>query len=358
MGFKIDSMVCIHLPRWKQIAFFCGQCAGTGFSGTGTCFKCNGSGIRTERLQYLVFGGVAKITGLFSIQGQTTYTIVYPFLQGLLDHSKQDTQQIMDVSSAFWEKNKDSQQKSPPGTVTMQIPESQVFHTYNEAIQNLTKCNKEVIDEGIRRHGGVPGIFEENPEKIKPNTTSRTGGTPYSGKPYGEPRVNDLLWAVEYHGNVQKFFRCPQCKGEAKKANVKCSRCHDSGHIAMHIPQYILRGQVRVIGTMSGDYLDLEAAPIPYVDDDTHALITKNYWVNHAEGTDNRIPKNTIATWEHLFYTVDGAKEWLAKKNETMLRQWCEDHHDILPVGMDGEVLEGFKPKVGPKPVPIEACLC
>lgn len=362
MTFKIGSLVCILLERWKYVSFFCGRCGGTGYAGTGNCFHCDGNGIRKERMKYVVFGGVGKITGVYATNYKTVYTVVHPFLAGMFEHADQDTRQVMDMSTAFWRNSPDGKD-ALTGTVTLQLVSDYVFPSYLEAINALPTIKTNIINEGIKSHGGIPGVFDENP-----SSTSNMKKLPPKddGKQIVVKSKEDLirstihahsdkLWAVEYRSNVQRYMQCPRCTNEVI---LSCNQCHGSNKVIMYIPQYILLGMVRV-SEQSGEFSRIEICPSPYVNDDVQATMSRSYWTNVENQYDSREPKKSLCLWDHLFYTVDDAKQWLKKRNSSMLEAWCKDNKmvpaavETVRLGDDTAVENRY-----PKAVPIEACLC
>lgn len=349
MKFKRGEFVCIFLPVFKPVAFFCGICEGTGFHGTGTCYHCHGDGIIKERLRTMTFGGVAKVQSAFELNTKATYTVEHPRLGGLKYNQGVAPKVVFDQSLAWWKKHLEDDEKKKTDYATCHVPDQFVFGSFKEAMENSKAVRAAVINEGIKAHGGVVGVFDENPpgehEKQRLNKIEDTSRV----------NPNELMWAVEYRSRVLRYFVCPQCKNEGT-----CGRCHSSGKVAEYIPQYISRGQVRVVGKdQKTDYIYIETAPTIYTDDETQLLITRNYWRNRADGSDNREPKKTGLTWEHLFYTQEASVDWLKKKNESLVREFCRGYRDLVPLDEEGKkVLSGYESKSYPKPVPIEPVLC
>lgn len=355
MTYEVGKLVCVLLQRWKNVSFFCGRCGGTGYVGTGSCFQCDGAGIREERLRHMIFGGIGLVTGLFTSNHKTTYTVIYPYLSGILEHTEQNHRLVMDMSLAFWKKSPDGKDATT-GTVTIHVMEEYVFASFDEAIKALPSANANVINEGIKSHGGMPGIFDEFPsstskmKKLRPPDDVK----PEEPKPECAYTGEDKLWAVEYRGNVHAYFKCPRCVNEVINT---CIHCHGSGKVVRYIPKYIMLGMVSVTGK-TGAYVSAEFCPSPYVNDESQITMSRSYWKNKDDGYDTRPPKKTLCTWEHLFYDVEDAKKWLVKKNTNLLEEWCRNHNNLIPEDGVSTALDTTVSKQYPKAVPIEACLC
>jgi len=358
--FALDTLVCVLALMKKEVAYFCGYCTGTGEIGLGTCSECQGRGLCKTSMSVPVFAGVGKIVSVFALSSEVTYTVTYPLMAGWLDHSFQDQRQTMDMSLAEWKKADNGKLKS---SITYMVSHKDVFETYGEMLKGFDARYREVINENVKKLGGVIGVFDDNPNKNNKYNDTQACTTPTpectqndtSKKPYGVAQVSDKLWATEFRNNVQRLFVCPQCKGNPGK----CTRCHTSGKVQMFIPQYILLGMVEVASsTNKNQWINLNTAPVQYVDDDSQKFITRNYWVNRADGTEHREPKSSGALWDNLFYSYDAAHDWLLLRNADLLKSWCKEHADYIPIGRNGEAMDEYKPKVFPKKVPIEACLC
>jgi hypothetical protein len=352
----MEQLVCVLVPFFKNVSFFCGDCGGCGKKGTlqMACFRCRGEGIRTERILALKFGGVGKIRDCFGDGADAIYTVVQP---QIWDVREDNPRRTMDVSSAYWDQVSKLISGTAYNTITTQVRANHIFATYGDALGHLPHEKEVFIKAEILKIGGDPDVFQEDPEKIPPQNIKTTD--PRLQKRKTDKSVldivkGDFVTAVVYRGSVLRYFKCHKCDGTV----VSCNVCYGGGKDGLYVPQYIVEGVVMVTKVIS-QYVEYLVPPILYVNDPKHVVNTANYW-HDGFGADNA-PKPSQGTMDFIFTTSKAALDWLETKNREILLYWAHvnkrvpfdaDGHLILDVPVDSAPQGKF-----PEPVAIEACL-
>lgn len=370
MNFERGRLVHVHLVRYKKIAFFCGDCGGTGIKGVSNCNKCNGECIQVESLRYLVYGGIGRVQGVFSLNGVTTYTIVMPTMQG----TENDPKRTANIALAYWNRCKNSD--TLLNSMTVQVPGRLVFAKFGEAMTALPEESRRTIEEGIRKFGGVAGTYTEDVESLTSLKNKQSGDQkPKSPDKVGNPnywkhkavRTGDHMWAVEYQSQVTKTFQCKKCEG----LTARCSECYGSGFVYRQMPQYIIRGLVRINRVNGPNFVGVDVPKIEYFDDHNQIRNSKIFWDNMGAGKEKRGVTFVAFEWNHIFFSLEATQDWIREKNNYLMRVWSEKYK-LLPVNSEGEPLPEFKDletrfssdgpgsdkEKFPKDVPIESCLC